>query len=113
ASEVTGEPSATLVALQPELALTMTFVGQVIEGAVLSTEKVALGPAAGAVLLAEIGGVSGGVERHRGTWAVGVGGVTVRVVPEPEMRTVPLALPVLFRVTFVASSVLALKLMSA
>ncbi len=40
--------------------------------------------------------------------------VTVRVRPEPEtMLTVPLAVPVVFRVTSPAASVLALKFASA
>ena len=114
ASEVTGEPSATLVALQlPMPALTMTLVGQVIAGGVLSTVKVALGPAAGAMLPAVSDAVPAAMEMPIVPSPTVLVMVTVRVVPEPETKTVPLAVPVLFNVTFPAVSVLALKLTSA
>src|SRR5262249_36064987 len=113
-SEVTGEPSATLVALQvPALALTMTFVGQVIAGGVLSTINVALGPAAGAVLPAASDAVPAAMEIPRVPSPVVLVMVTVREVPEPETKTVPLAVPVLFSVIFAGASVLALKCRSA
>ena len=74
---------------------------------------VALGPAAGAVLPA----TSLAVPAARVIPSVPVPVmplmVTVRVVPEPVTATVPLAVPVLFRVMLPVASVLALKLASA
>src|SRR6185369_993921 len=113
-SEVTGEPSRTLVALQsPAAALTVTFVGHVIAGGVLSTMNVALGPAAGALLPAVSEAVPAAMEIPIVPSPVVFVMVIVRVVPEPDTRTVPFAVPVLFNVTFPTASVLELKRGSA
>ena len=82
-------------------------------GAVLSTMKVALGPAAGARLPARSEAVPAAIEIPREPSPVMLLMVTVRVRPEPETLSVPLAVPVLFRVMFAAARVLELKFASA
>ena len=85
----------------------------VIVGSVLSTVKVVLGPAAGAVLPAVSVAVPAAMEIPRVPSPMMLESVTVRVVPVPVMPTVALALPVLFNVTLPAVSVLELKFASA
>src|SRR5215470_18855676 len=82
-------------------------------GGVLSTVKVALGPAARAVLPTVSEAVPATMEMPIVPSPVVLVMVTVRVVPEPEIRTVPLAVPVLFNVTSAGVSVLELKFGSA
>ena len=81
-------------------------------GAVLSTVKVVLGPAAGASCRPGPGGPRRD-GNPQGAVALMLLMVTVRVWPEPETLSVPLAVPVLFRVMFPAARVLELKFASA
>ena len=81
-------------------------------GAVLSTVKVALGPAAGAAFPAVSVAVPAVIEIPIEPSPVMLEMVTVRVFPEPETTTVPLAVPVLFNVTLPAARVLELKFAS-
>ncbi len=82
-------------------------------GAVLSTVKVALGPAAGARLPARSEAVPAAIEIPSEPSPVMPLMVTVRVRPEPETLTVPLAVPVLFSVMLPQAKVLVLKFASA
>ena len=84
-----------------------------IVGAVLSTVKVALGPAAGARLPTRSVAVPAAIEIPSVPLPVMLLMVTVRVRPEPETLIVPLAVPVVFRVMFAGARVLALKFASA
>jgi hypothetical protein len=81
-------------------------------GGVLSTRKVVLGPAAAALLPAVSVAVPAAIEIPSVPSPVRLLIVIVRVVPEPVTPTVPLAVPVLLRVTFPVASVLALKFVS-
>lgn len=75
-------------------------------GGVLSTVKVVAGPAAGAKFAALSLAVPAAMEMPSVPVPVILLIVTVRVVlPEPLTLTVPLAVPVLFRVTLAAISV--------
>jgi hypothetical protein len=83
-------------------------------GAVLSTVKVALGPAAGAELPAKSVPVPEAIERPIVPLPLKLESVTVRVEPLPETLTVPaVAVPVVFKLMFPEASVLELKLASA
>ena len=84
-----------------------------IVGAVLSTVKVVLGPAAGARLPARSEAVPAAIEIPRLPLPVMLLMVTVRVRPVPLTAIVPLAVPVLFSVMLPAARVLVLKLASA
>ena len=85
---------------------------RVMAGAVLSTINVVLGPAAAALLPAVSVAVPAATEMPIVPSPVILLIVTVRVLPLPEIATVPLAVPVLFNVIFPAASVLELKLVS-
>ena len=79
-----------------------------IVGAVLSAVKVALGPAAREVLPAVSEAVPAAIEIPRVPSPVILDMVTVRVsVPEPETTAVPLAVEVLFKLTFPSARVTA------
>ena len=84
-----------------------------IVGALLSTLKTALGPAAGAALPAVSVAVPAAIEIPRVPLPVIPEMVTVRVAPLPETPTEPLAVPVAFRVIFAGLRVLELKFASA
>ena len=84
-----------------------------IVGAVLSTVNVPLGPAAGARFPAVSLAVPAAIEIPKVPLPVMPEIVTVRVVPLPVTPTEPLAVPVAFKVTSAALSVLALKFASA
>ena len=84
-----------------------------IVGAVLSTVNVPLGPAAGARFPAVSLAVPAPMEIPKVPLPLIPEIVTVRVVPLPETPTEPLAVPVAFKVTSAALSVLALKFASA
>ena len=78
----------------------VALAGAATVGPVLSTVKVALGPAAGARLPARSEAVPAAIEIPREPSPVMLPMVTVRVRPEPETLSVPLAVPVAFRVMF-------------
>ena len=78
----------------------------------LSTVKVVLGPAAGALLPARSVAVPAAMEIPSVPLPVILLIVTVRVKPVPVTATVPVAVPVVFRVILPVASVLALKLVS-
>ena len=82
-------------------------------GAVLSTVKVALGPAAGARLPARSVAVPAAMEIPREPLPVMLPMVTVRVRPEPRDAHRAVGGPRLFRVMFAAARVLELKFASA
>src|SRR5947207_1175561 len=83
-------------------------------GGVLSTVKVALGPAAGALLPAVSVAVPAAIEIPMVPSPVILERVTVRVVVSTvDTATDALAVPVLFKVMLPAASVLELKLASA
>ena len=82
-------------------------------GGVLSTTKVALGPAAGARLPALSTAVPAAIEIPKLPLPVMSSMRTVRVRPTPETKTTPLAVPVSFSVMFAGAKVLALKFASA
>jgi hypothetical protein len=85
-----------------------------IEGTVLSTLNVVLGPAAPAVLPAVSEAVPDAIEMPNVPSPVMLESVTVRVVPEPVTLTDPaLADPVELTVILPVASVLLLKLVSA
>ena len=84
-----------------------------MEGAVLSTANVVLGPAAGAVLPAVSDAVPAAMEMPSVPSPVMLDKVTVRVVPLPLTPTEALAVPVLFRVILLALNVDELKFASA
>src|SRR6266516_3124982 len=73
-------------------------VTEAVVGAVLSTAKVALGPAAGAVLPARSVAVPVAMEMPRVPSPLMPERVTVRVLPLPVTATVALAVPVVFSV---------------
>src|SRR3954452_3125020 len=99
--------------LAPVSALSAVIASTVAVGAVLSTAKVALGPAAGAVLPARSVAVAVAMEMPRVPSPVMPEGVTVGVLPLRVTATVvALAVPVVFSVMLAADSVLALKLVS-
>jgi len=81
-------------------------------GRMLSQVKTALGPAAGALLPDLSVAVPSGMEMPRVPSPLMALMVTVRVVPVPVTATVPLAVPVLFRVMFAGTRVLELKFAS-
>ena len=81
-------------------------------GDVLSTRNVALGPAAGARLPTVSEAVPALSESPKVPSPVIDEIVTIRVLPEPETATAPLAVPVLLSVMLALESVLALKLAS-
>ena len=75
-------------------------------GAVLSAKKVALGPAAAAVLPARSLAVPAAIEMPSVPSPVMPERVTVRVLPDPLIPTVPVAVSVVFTVTSPAVSVM-------
>ena len=78
----------------------------VTEGGVLSTAKVSLGPAASAKRPTESTAVPAATEIPKVPSPVIPEIVTVRVLPLPDTLTIPLAVPVLFKVTsFVLSEI--------
>ena len=84
-----------------------------IVGAVLSTVKVVEADEAGAEFPARSVAVPAAIEIPNVPSPEILEIVTVRVVPEPDTPTVPLAVPVLFKVILPEASVLELKLASA
>ena len=85
----------------------------VTDGIVGSTLNVALGPAAGARLPARSAAVPVAREKPKVPVPVMLEMVTARVLPLPDTLTVPVAVPVVFNVTFATASVLEPKLASA
>ena len=84
-----------------------------IVGAVLSTVKIVLGPAAGARFPAVSLAVPAAIEMPNVPLPVIPLIVTVRVAPLQDTPTEPLAVPVAFNVTSPGANVLALKFASA
>src|SRR5882724_11420631 len=82
-------------------------------GAVLSTVKVVLGPAAGALFPAVSVAVPAAMEIPIVPSPVRLESVTVRVVPVPVTAFAAVAVPVVFSVMLAAASVLELKWASA
>jgi len=112
ASAVPLKTSVVSLVFSSELELpvseeTLTMTGAA--GAVLSTVKVALGPAAAAVLPARSEAVPAAIEMPSVPLPVMLETVTVRVVLLPVTATDPDAVPVVFSVTSVPASVLPLK----
>ena len=81
-------------------------------GAVLSTVKVPLGPAAGALFPAASMAVPAGIEIPSEPSPVMDESVTVQAVPAPLTATVALAVPEVFKMMFPALKVLAPKFAS-
>ena len=84
-----------------------------IVGAVLSTVKVVDADEAGAEFPARSVAVPPAIEIPNVPSPVMLEIVTVRVVPEPDTPTVPVAVPVVFNVILPVPSVLELKFASA
>ena len=84
-----------------------------IVGPELSTAKVALGPEAGAVFPARSAAVPAAIEIPKVPSPVMLLMVTVRELPVPLMPMLPLAVPVLFKVTSEGLRLEAEKLESA
>ena len=102
-------PSTDRPVNSPTTGLGVALAGVATVGPVLSVVKVALGPAAGARLPTLSDAVPAAMPIPRLPSPVMFSMVTICVTPVPETATVPLAVPVVFRVTLPGLSVLPAK----
>ena len=97
----------------PVTGLGVALAGAATVGPVLSTVNVELGPAAGAKLPAKSEAVPAAIEIPSEPLPVISLKVTVRVKPVPVTPTVPLAVPVSFKVMFAGARLMVLSSVSA